>query len=308
MIRAAMPRPPRIASRPNTRTVASTSSVRSTASTKRRRAGGADHSEHDRAGASIESRRRRRECDPDQRGDERDQQGEGDDLAAAVVAGDEELGVLPEQVEQRLGDGEPAEPEDDERCDTIFSPRLPLGSLDGRVDVPFGVANTYAANFGDVVKHGVLCEAVAREPPMRYLESHGGRLDYDLAEIEPGPGASGTSSTSAPDYDQLDECTYVQLIRRSVGTRQRPGTYPGSIALAAALLPAKSEVVAFELVPRSATDLADGLAAIGRSATVQVADGLSRVCELARPGDLVLLDPFHVTMPAANDFTAQRPS
>ena len=171
------------------------------------------------------------------------------------------------------------------------------------MDVRFGVANAYAANFGDVVKHGVLCEAVARERPMRYLESHGGRLDYDLAEIEPGPGGVWDLLDLAPDYDQLDECTYVQLIRRSVGTRQRPGTYPGSIALAAALLPEKSEVVAFELVPRSATDLADGLAAMGRSATVQVADGLSGVCELARPGDLVLLDPFHVHA-RGDDFTA----
>jgi hypothetical protein len=52
--------------------------------------------------------------------------------------------------------------------------------------------------------------------------------------------------------------------------------------------------VAFELVPPSATELAEGLAAMGRPATVEVADGLTGVCELARPGDLVLLDPFHV--------------
>ena len=33
---------------------------------------------------------------------------------------------------------------------------------------------------------------------------------------------------------------------------------------------------------------------MGRSATVEVADGLTGVCERARPGDLVLLDPFDV--------------
>lgn len=59
-------------------------------------------------------------------------------------------------------------------------------------------------------------------------------------------------------------------------------------------MPAGAEVVAFELVAASASNLVDGLAARGRSAQVNVADGLSGVCESARPGDLVLLDPFHV--------------
>ena len=40
---------------------------------------------------------------------------QGHDLGPAVVAGDEELRVLPEQVEQRLGDGQTAETQDDER-------------------------------------------------------------------------------------------------------------------------------------------------------------------------------------------------
>ncbi len=50
------------------------------------------------------------------------------------------------------------------------------------------VAKTYAANFGDVVKHAVLCEVIVRERPRRYLESHGGRLSYELADLVPGPG------------------------------------------------------------------------------------------------------------------------
>ncbi|HUF99068.1 MAG TPA: hypothetical protein VMM60_13140 [Ilumatobacter sp.] len=165
------------------------------------------------------------------------------------------------------------------------------------------MANTYAANFGDVVKHGVLCEAVLRERPSRYVESHGGRLDYDLAELEPGPGGVWDFLELAPGDSELDASTYAQLVRRQAGTRGRPGRYPGSIGLAAALLPAASEVVAFELLAASATDLAEGLAAMGRSATVEVADGLTGVCELARPGDLVLLDPFHVHA-RGNDFTA----
>ena len=156
------------------------------------------------------------------------------------------------------------------------------------------MANTYAANFGDVVKHAVLCEVVVRVRPRRYLESHGGRLVYDLAGLTPGPGGVWDFLEVTSDDDVLNRSIYAELIRRQAGTRHDPGNYPGSIALAAELLPAESDVVAFELVPASATDLAEGLAAVGRSAIVEVADGLSGVCERARPGDLVLLDPFHV--------------
>lgn len=70
-----------------------------------------------------------------------------------------------------------------------------LSEWRGGVGYRSAVANTYAANFGDVVKHAVLCEVIVRERPRRYLESHGGRLGYDTS---PGSrrvlAASGTSS------------------------------------------------------------------------------------------------------------------
>lgn len=156
------------------------------------------------------------------------------------------------------------------------------------------MANTYAANFGDVVKHAVLCEVMVRERPVRYLESHGGKLTYDLADLVPGPGGVWDFLELARADEVLSRSAYAQSLRSSAGTRDRPGTYPGSIALAAAHLPAESRVVAFELVPASASELADGLASMGRPATVEVADGLSGVCEVARSGDLAFLDPFDV--------------
>jgi 23S rRNA (adenine2030-N6)-methyltransferase len=156
------------------------------------------------------------------------------------------------------------------------------------------MANTYAANFGDVVKHAVLCDVVVRERPPRYLESHGGRLVYDLANLEPGPGGVWDFLELASGHEDLNGSTYAELIRRDAGSRHDPGTYLGSIALAAERLPAGSNVVAFELVAASATELAEGLMAMGRLATVEVADGLTGVCDRARPGDLVLLDPFDV--------------
>ena len=156
------------------------------------------------------------------------------------------------------------------------------------------MANTYAANFGDVVKHAVLCEVILRERPQRYLESHGGRLEYDLAALTPGPGGVWDFLDVASGHVTLNRSIYAELIRRQAGTRLHPGTYPGSIALAAQQLRPESDVVAFELVHASAKELVDGLAAMGRSATVEVADGLSGVCQRARPDDLVLIDPFHV--------------
>ena len=135
------------------------------------------------------------------------------------------------------------------------------------------MANTYAANFGDVVKHTVLCEVLVREQPARYLESHGGRLDYDLAEVEPGPGGVWDFIARSAEFDALDSSAYARIIREVAGQRERPGRYPGSVALADALLPTSMEMIVFEL---------------------ERADGLSGVCKTARPGDLVLLDPFHV--------------
>jgi 23S rRNA A2030 N6-methylase RlmJ len=126
------------------------------------------------------------------------------------------------------------------------------------------------------------------------MESHGGRLGYDLAGLVPGPGGVWDFLDVASDHDALHGSAYAESVRREAGNRHAPGSYPGSIALAAQQLPAESEVVAFEMVPASATELSEGLAAMRRPATVEVADGLTGVCELARSGDLVLLDPFHV--------------
>lgn len=156
------------------------------------------------------------------------------------------------------------------------------------------MANMYAADFGDVVKHAVLCEVFVREQPARYLESHGGRLDYDLSGIEPGPGGIWDFIEVSADFGALVASAYSRIIRDVAGQRERPGRYPGSVAFADALLPPGVEVVAFELMTASASDLLEGLAGRGRSAQVTVADGLSGVCESARPGDLVFLDPFHV--------------
>jgi hypothetical protein len=84
------------------------------------------------------------------------------------------------------------------------------------------MANAYAANFGDVVKHTVLCEALTREQPARYLESHGGRLDYDLTDLEPGPGGVWDFIELSANFDALASSAYAQIIRDVAGQRQQP--------------------------------------------------------------------------------------
>ena len=74
----------------------------------------------------------------------------------------------------------------------------------GRADkLESTMANEYASNFGDVVKHAVLGAAIENERPVRYLESHGGRLDYDLAELTPG----GRRCVGLPRGRRREPCT-----------------------------------------------------------------------------------------------------
>ena len=74
-----------------------------------------DGEEDDLPEPAVDGRRQRRDADAEGRRDDGDRHREEDDLRRAVVAGDEELGVVPEQVEQRLGHGQCAETEDHER-------------------------------------------------------------------------------------------------------------------------------------------------------------------------------------------------
>ena len=75
---------------------------------------GGHPSQHHRSGAPVHERRADHEEDPDHRRHQGDGRGEHDDLRRGVVAGDEELGVAADDVEQRLGDGQSTQAEDDE--------------------------------------------------------------------------------------------------------------------------------------------------------------------------------------------------
>ena len=157
------------------------------------------------------------------------------------------------------------------------------------------MANTHPANLGDVAKHLILCAAIEAVAPARYFESHGGRATYDLAGVDTGMGGIWDFLSAAPQSSPLGDGTYACLERASAGTRQSPGTYLGSTALADALLPGASSIHVAEINSESAGDLETYFVTRGRQGFVHPGDGVDFVCNSAQAGDMVLLDPFDVT-------------
>mgnify|MGYP005995471833 CR=1 FL=1 len=156
------------------------------------------------------------------------------------------------------------------------------------------MANTHPANIGDVVKHLVLCEALATQP-RRYIESHAGAYSYDLATVaDPGPGGIWDFAHAANANRDLQNSAYARIARPLAGTREKPGLYLGSVALAAQLLERGTPIVAAETNTRTAERLRHDAAGAdqGHAITVVNSDGLDLVVAEARAGDLVLIDPF----------------
>lgn len=158
----------------------------------------------------------------------------------------------------------------------------PFGAYIGRVDgLGSTMGNEYASNFGDVVKHAVLSTAIEHERPVRYLESHGGRLTYDLAGLTPGRGGVWDFLDVAAQDPALQASAYAKLLRSLAGTADEPGIYPGSVALADALLPTGAEVLAFDLVDSSAVSLRE----VGSPRAARDRDGRRRNPGRPRCGD-----------------------
>jgi hypothetical protein len=72
---------------------------------------------HDAAGHLVSEAHERGDAGENQRRDERHRDREVDDVAARRGVGDEELGVVPEYVEQRLRDGERPRHDDRDRVE-----------------------------------------------------------------------------------------------------------------------------------------------------------------------------------------------
>jgi 23S rRNA (adenine2030-N6)-methyltransferase len=160
----------------------------------------------------------------------------------------------------------------------------------------------HAGGFADVVKHAVLCRVLVhlREKPsaFRVIDTHAGAGRYDLG----GPEAGKTQEWR----DGID-----RLLRAELGSPIRallapyldavaalnPGgrlvAYPGSPALAQALLRRHDRLIACELEPRAAAALKNHLRGDARAKAIAI-DGWTALAAYVPPKErrgLVLIDP-----------------
>lgn len=165
----------------------------------------------------------------------------------------------------------------------------------------------HAGNHADILKHLVLYHCLrymSRKPkPLLYLDTHAGAGAYRLEEgyaalnreWESGiRRLSGNGSASAPP-DSVAE--YVEFIE-DYG-QAHPGEYPGSPALAAALLRPGDRLVLREIHPADLGELRTRFAGDGR-VDVQGTDGFASVRAVLPPPSrrgLVLLDPPYELAP-----------
>jgi 23S rRNA A2030 N6-methylase RlmJ len=154
------------------------------------------------------------------------------------------------------------------------------------------MANTHPANLGDVLKHLVLCDVLATHMPSRYLESHGGLFEYDLAGVDQGRGGVADFHRLADADPVLALAPFAQTVRPQLQLDGRRGRYPGSVSLANTLLPEASEIIAADAARQTADALCTRLAKEHRRGGALWTEGLDMVKRLARAGDVVLLDPF----------------
>jgi 23S rRNA (adenine2030-N6)-methyltransferase len=160
----------------------------------------------------------------------------------------------------------------------------------------------HAGGFADVVKHAVLCRVLVhlREKPaaFRVIDTHAGAGRYDLTapeagrtgEWQQGIGQLLDSSLDAPVRALL--APYLDTV--AAFNPQRPLTaYPGSPALAQALLRRQDRLLACELEPQAAAALAGNLRGDPRAKALAL-DGWTALTAYVPPRErrgLVLIDP-----------------
>ncbi|CAK0774697.1 Ribosomal RNA large subunit methyltransferase J [uncultured Gammaproteobacteria bacterium] len=171
----------------------------------------------------------------------------------------------------------------------------------------------HAGNFADVFKHailvGLLTHLRAKPTPFRVFDTHAGIGGYDLtsaAAEKTGEAAAGIGRLLALTTPPPELAAYLDLVRDyaagSAGAARAAGTgatlYPGSPALAQALLRPDDRLVLAELHPDDAATLKAAFAR-DRRVTVHHMDGYQALKSLLPPHErrgLVLIDPpFEVT-------------
>src|SRR5262245_5624136 len=169
----------------------------------------------------------------------------------------------------------------------------------------------HAGSFADVVKHAVLARILvhlaAKPAAFRVIDTHAGAGLYDLAGEEAqrsGEWRAGiarliAAEFAAPVRELLKPYLDVVGALNGVGL---PTTYPGSPALARALMRTQDRLVACELEPQAAAALARHFARDRRVKTVAI-DGWIALNAYVPPAErrgVVVIDP---PFEDADDFT-----
>lgn len=157
----------------------------------------------------------------------------------------------------------------------------------------------HAGNLADLHKHAalaiLLAALTAKPKPLTYLESHAGRGLYDLASVEArktGEAREGVEAALARAA-LPDDHPWVAAIR-AVRTVHGPSAYPGSPAIARALLRPGDRMHLMELHPQEHAALRRGFR--GADVHVHRRDGHEGLTALVPPiprRGLALIDPSY---------------
>jgi 23S rRNA (adenine2030-N6)-methyltransferase len=160
----------------------------------------------------------------------------------------------------------------------------------------------HAGNFADVMKHAVLARILtylAEKPaPYRVIDTHAGAGVYDLA----GPEAARTGewrdgigrlrAASLDDETRVLLTPYLDAVA-SFNTGDKLEKYPGSPAIARAMMRSQDRLVACELEPQASVALARSLGRDPRAKAIAI-DGWTALTAYIPPKErrgLVLIDP-----------------
>jgi 23S rRNA (adenine2030-N6)-methyltransferase len=161
----------------------------------------------------------------------------------------------------------------------------------------------HAGNFADVFKHAILARILVyltvKDAPLLFIDTHAGagRYDLDSEAARRSPEWRDGVARLLKARPQGEVASLLEPYLKAIGpfdeTEGRPVSYPGSPALAQALLRVQDRLALCEAHPQERAALA---AAIGRDARVRIAeaDGYAALNAYVPPIErrgLVLIDP-----------------
>ncbi len=160
----------------------------------------------------------------------------------------------------------------------------------------------HAGSFADVFKHAVLCRILyyLREKPaaFRVIDTHAGAGLYDLTSAEAKRGGEWHDGIERLLAAKLSEpvtkllAPYLEVVG-ALNERGRLKLYPGSPAIARAWLRPQDKLIACELEPKAAVELAGHLRGDIRIKTLEI-DGWTALSAYVPPPErrgMVLIDP-----------------